>query len=103
MNTRVLIYSSALLLAVTAAGLASIPNTASAQAGRAGTSGSLLSIGEVERRATAAGLAVTEIELEDRLAEVEGRDSQQRKVKLVIDRHTGEILQRKTKEPKLFR
>ncbi len=55
--------------------------------------------GDVERRAIAEGVAViTEIELEDRLAEVEGRDAQQRKIELVIDRRTGEVMQRKVKQ-----
>ncbi|TWT21446.1 PepSY domain-containing protein [Luteimonas marina] len=63
------------------------------------TNNAYMSAGDVERRAIAEGVSViTEIELEDRLAEVEGRDAQQRKVELVIDRRTGEVLQRKVKQ-----
>jgi len=83
------------------AGLAATSMVASAQqAGRSATPDSAyMSAGDVERRAVAEGVAViTEIELEDRLAEVEGRDAQQRKVELVIDRRTGEVLQRKVKQ-----
>lgn len=101
MNNRAFLYSTALVLATATAGLVLVPGQASAQTARASSAG-LLSIAEIERRATAEGLVVTEIEVENRLAEVEGRDSQQRKVKLVIDRRTGEVLQRKTKERKLF-
>ncbi len=61
----------------------------------------LLGIAELERRATGEGLTVTEIEAKDRLAEVEGYDAQSRKVKLVIDRKTGEVLERKVKPRRL--
>ncbi|MBN8791661.1 MAG: PepSY domain-containing protein [Stenotrophomonas nitritireducens] len=61
----------------------------------------LLGIAELERRATGEGLTVTEIEAKDRLAEVEGYDAQSRKVKLVIDRKTGEVLERKVKQRRL--
>ena len=101
MNNRNFLYSTALVLATATAGLVCVPGQASAQTARASSAG-FLNIAEIERRATSEGIAVTEIELENRLAEVEGRDAQQRKVKLVIDRRTGEVLQRKTKERKLF-
>lgn len=101
MNNRIFFLSTALALATATAGLVSIPGTASAQAARASTAG-LLNMAEIERRATAEGIVVTEIEIENRLAEVEGRDAQQRKVELVIDRKTGEVLQRKTKQRKLI-
>ncbi len=101
MNNRIFFLSTALALATATAGLVSIPGTASAQTARASTAG-LLNMAEIERRATAEGIVVTEIEIENRLAEVEGRDAQQRKVELVIDRKTGEILQRKTKQRKLI-
>lgn len=95
---RFITYGIALTMG---AGLAAASVVASAQqTGRsAAPNGSYLSAGDVERRAVAEGVAViTEIELEDRLAEVEGRDAQQRKVELVIDRRTGEVLQRKVKQ-----
>lgn len=100
MNNRIFFLSTALALAAATAGLVSIPGQASAQTARASTAG-LLNMAEIERRATAEGIVVTEIETENRLAEVEGRDAQQRKVELVIDRKTGEVLQRKTKQRKL--
>ena len=70
------------------------------QTGRTSTANNAyMGAGDVERRAISEGVSViTEIELEDRLAEVEGRDAQQRKVELVIDRRTGEVLQRKVKQ-----
>ena len=102
MNNRTFFLSTALALATATVGLASVPGQAIAQAARASTAG-LLNLAEIERRAAAEGIvAVTEIELENRLAEVEGRDAQQRKVELVIDRKTGEVLQRKTKVRDLF-
>ena len=101
MNNRIFILSTALALATATVGLVSIPGQASAQTARASTAG-LLNMAEIERRATAEGIVVTEIEIENRLAEVEGRDAQQRKVELVIDRKTGEVLQRKTKQRKLI-
>ena len=55
----------------------------------------LLSLGEIESRLTAQGITIREIELRDRVAEVEGRDTQGRKVELLIDRRTGEILSSK--------
>jgi hypothetical protein len=101
MNNRIFFLSTALVLATATAGLASIPGQASAQTARASTAG-YLGLAEIERRATSEGIVVTEIELENRIAEVEGRDAQQRKVELVIDRKTGEVLQRKTKQRKFF-
>jgi len=59
-----------------------------------------LGMAELERIGTNEGFTVTEIETKQRLAEVEGYDAQQRKVKLLIDRQTGEILSRRVKEPK---
>ena len=54
-----------------------------------------LSLTEIERRVTATGIRVTEIEVKDRIVEVEGRDSSNREVDLVVDRRSGEILSRK--------
>jgi len=42
-------------------------------------------------------ITVTEIESKQRLAEVEGYDAQSRKVKLTVDRQTGEVLTRRVK------
>jgi len=96
-RTRFTILGIALPLV---AGLALLTTTASAQQpARATAQGAgYLNAGDLERLAKAEGIAfISEIELEDRLAEVEGRDSQRRKVELVIDRRTGEVLQRKVK------
>jgi hypothetical protein len=54
-----------------------------------------LSLTEIERRVTATGIRVTEIEVKDRIVEVEGRDSSNREVDLVVDRRSGEVLSRK--------
>ena len=79
--------------------------SATAQPQRDATSeAGYLNAGDVERQALAQGIVtVREIELEGRLAEVEGRDANQNKVKLVVDRQTGEVLKRKTKTPKAGR
>jgi len=53
---------------------------------------------ELEQIGISEGLTVTEIENKQRLAEVEGYDAQSRKVKLIVDRQTGEILSRKVKD-----
>ncbi len=55
----------------------------------------VLSLGEIESRLTAQGITIREIELRDRVVEVEGRDAQGRKVELLIDRRSGEILSNK--------
>jgi type IV secretory pathway TrbL component len=57
-----------------------------------------LSLGEIERKATATGIRVSEIEVKDRIVEVEGRDSKNRKVELEVDRRSGEILSRKVED-----
>jgi len=60
-----------------------------------------LGMAELEQRGVSEGITVTEIEIKQRLAEVEGYDAQQRKVELVIDRQTGEILSRQVKDKQL--
>ena len=55
----------------------------------------VLSLGEIETRLTAQGITIREIELRDRVVEVEGRNAQGRKVELLIDRRSGEILSNK--------
>jgi len=61
-----------------------------------------LGMAELEQRGISEGITVTEIEAKQRLAEVEGYDAQSRKVKLVIDRQTGEVLTRRVKERKRY-
>ncbi|HEX7916029.1 PepSY domain-containing protein [Rudaea sp.] len=60
----------------------------------------LLSLDEIESRASAEGVQVKDIEVQDRLVEVKGRDASAQKVKLVYDRKTGEVLSREVKAPK---
>jgi hypothetical protein len=55
----------------------------------------LLSLGDIETRLTAQGIKIREIELKDLVVEVEGRDADGRKVELLVDRRTGEILSQK--------
>ncbi|HKU14868.1 MAG TPA: PepSY domain-containing protein [Steroidobacteraceae bacterium] len=55
----------------------------------------VLGLGDIESRLTALGIRIREIELRDLVVEVEGRDPQGRKVELLIDRRSGEILSQK--------
>ncbi|HKS58375.1 MAG TPA: PepSY domain-containing protein [Steroidobacteraceae bacterium] len=59
------------------------------------TTASPLSLGDLESRMTAQGITIREIELRDHVAEIEGRDAQGRKIELLVDRRSGEILSRK--------
>ena len=54
-----------------------------------------LSLAEIETRLASEGLTVKEIEVRDRLVEVEAYDANGREIDLVIDRRTGETLSRK--------
>jgi hypothetical protein len=75
---------------VLACALAVFAVTADAQ-----TTTGMLGLGEIESRMTAQGITIREIELHERVVEVEGRDAQGRKVELLIDRRSGEILSQK--------
>jgi Peptidase propeptide and YPEB domain len=55
----------------------------------------VLGLGDIESRMTAQGIKIREIEVRDLVVEVEGRDAQGRKVELLIDRRSGEILSQK--------
>ncbi|MCC6171612.1 MAG: PepSY domain-containing protein [Gammaproteobacteria bacterium] len=77
--------------AAAAPAAAAAPPTAQAPA----TERPLLSLADIERRVNAQGIRVTELEVRDRLVEVEGRDASNREVELVVDRRTGEILSRR--------
>jgi Peptidase propeptide and YPEB domain len=59
-----------------------------------------LSLADIEGKMLAQGITIKEIELKDRLVEVEGYDSIGRKVELTIDRRSGESLSQKTKSKK---
>jgi hypothetical protein len=54
-----------------------------------------LTLAEIESRVVSEGLTLKEIDLRDRLVEVEAYDANGREVDLVIDRRTGEILSRR--------
>lgn len=60
----------------------------------------VLSMAELEKRASAQIPDIREIEVEGLLAEVEGYDAQGRKVKLVMDRRSGAVLSHKIKYSK---
>lgn len=66
-----------------------------ATAGAQTTTTAPLSLGDLESRMTAQGITIREIELRDHVAEIEGRDAQGRKIELLVDRRSGEILSRK--------
>ena len=54
-----------------------------------------LTLAEIESRVASEGLTVKEIDVRDRLVEVEAYDANGREVDLVLDRRTGEILSRR--------
>lgn len=88
---------AALACAVSLAGLAAqaqTPTTPEAQRDQAAPAG-VLSLGEIETRVTAQGITISEIEVRDRVVEVEGRDANGKKVELILDRRSGEILSQK--------
>jgi hypothetical protein len=64
-------------------------------AGYAIAASDVLSLGDIETRLTAQGIKIREIEIKDLVVEVEGRDAQDRKIELLVDRRTGEILSQK--------
>jgi hypothetical protein len=55
----------------------------------------MIGLCEIESRLTAQGITIRELELRDAAVEVEGRDAQGRKVELLLDRRSGEILSQK--------
>jgi hypothetical protein len=64
-------------------------------AGLAFAAPDVLSLGDIESRLTAQGIQIREIEIKDLVVEVEGRDAQGRKIELLVDRRSGEILSQK--------
>mgnify|MGYP000846925555 CR=1 FL=1 len=54
-----------------------------------------MSLDAVEKRAAALGVRAHEIEVKGAAVKVEGRDAQNREVELLIDRRTGEVLDRR--------
>ena len=72
------------------------PAAVAPPAGAAATGArTMLSLTDIEKVANAQGLRVTELEVKDNVVEVEGRDSGNREVKLLVDRRSGEILSRR--------
>lgn len=55
----------------------------------------VLSLCDIESRLAAKGIQIRELELRDNTVEVDGRDAQGRKVELLMDRRSGEILEQK--------
>lgn len=55
----------------------------------------MLSLTDIEKLINAQGVRVSELEVKDSVVEVEGRDTSNREVKLLVDRRSGEILSRK--------
>lgn len=86
------------ITALCVAGTAAVAGTALAQDQQRVTRTGNIGSADLEQRARAQGITtVKEIEFEGRLAEVEGRDAQGRKVEIVFDRSTGEVLSHKVK------
>ncbi|ABR91225.1 Hypothetical protein mma_2398 [Janthinobacterium sp. Marseille] len=79
------------------AGPAAAQTTAVATQGKLApiATGATLSYEELERRVTAQGLQIKKAEVRDLLLKVTAYDNQHRKVKMTLDRRTGEVLARK--------
>jgi hypothetical protein len=71
------------------------PTTPQQPAAPAAPTGTLMSLTEIESQLTAQGIRVREMEVHDKVLEVEGLDAQGRKIDLIVDRRNGEILSRK--------
>lgn len=61
-------------------------------------SAKLLSLAEIETRLSSQGLRIKEIEVKDKLLEVEAYDTQGREIELLVDRRIAEILSRKLED-----
>jgi hypothetical protein len=86
-------------LGIAAVGVAAAQN-APVSSPAAAVPANALSLADIEGKMLAQGVTIKEIELKDRLVEVEGYDSRGRKVELTIDRRSGETLSQKTKSKK---
>jgi peptidase YpeB-like protein len=69
---------------------ASTAPTVAPSAGKA-----LLGLSEIESLLQKQGIRVHELEVRDRVVEAEGRDTSNRKVEVIVDRRSGEILSRR--------
>ena len=107
-NRNNLFYAAAVAASLLTAGAASIafaadpvpaveaPAVANPPATSApATAGKLLGLTEIESRLTAQGIRVKEMEVHDKVLEVDGFDAQGREIDLIVDRRNGEILSRK--------
>lgn len=54
--------------------------------------GNVLSVEQLQQRATVLGIKVKETEIKGLLVEIEGHDAHHREVEMTLDRRTGEIL-----------
>lgn len=64
------------------------------------SSANVLSLAELEKRASVQVPDIREMEVEGLLLKVEGYDTQGRKVKLVVDRRNGSVLSHRVKPSK---
>jgi hypothetical protein len=55
----------------------------------------MMGLTDIEQLLKSKGIRFTEMELRDRVVEVEGLDSKNREVDLIVDRRSGEILSQK--------
>jgi hypothetical protein len=67
---------------------------APAQSSAASTKASM-GLGEIESLLQRQGIRVQELEVRDSVVEAEGRDANNRKVEVIVDRRSGEILSRR--------
>jgi peptidase YpeB-like protein len=82
-------------IAASACALSLLAIEVGAQTAPPAAAAKMLGLGEIESRLTAQGITIREIELRDVVVEVEGRDAQGRKIELLLDRRSGEILSQK--------
>ncbi|MCP5339638.1 MAG: PepSY domain-containing protein [Sinobacteraceae bacterium] len=61
----------------------------------ANTPPKFLGLTEIENRIAARRIRIKEIDIRDKALEIEGYDSQNRKLELIVDRRSGEVLSRK--------
>ena len=64
-------------------------------AGAATPAAKPMSFGAAEKHAAKQGIRADEIKIKGSTIKVEGRDNRNRKVELVLDRRTGEVLDRR--------
>jgi hypothetical protein len=75
--------------------VAQTPANGPEQSAPAAAAKGALGLGEIEALLQKEGIKVHELEVRDSVVEAEGRDANQRKVELIVDRRSGEILSRR--------